>query len=130
MSACRAAVVCLVAACPAARAAGPERDHHSFATPEHVRVRHLDLDLDVRFDDRVIRGTATLAVERTWADTTRPLVLDTRGLAVESAEASADGKAFARTEFDLGKEDPILGRPLTVKLPAAVKVVRIKYATG
>jgi aminopeptidase N len=130
MSSCRTAVACLLLTCPAARAAEPERDHHSFATPEHVRVRHLDLDLDVRFDDRVIRGTAVLAVERTSADTTRPLVLDTRGLAIETVEASADGQAFAKADFDLGKEDAVLGRALTVRLPAAVKAVRVRYATG
>src|SRR5262249_43644628 len=112
MSLCRAAVACILLTCPAVRAAEPEHDHHSFPTPQHVRVRHLDLDLDVRFDDRVIRGTAVLAVERTSADTTRLLVLDTRGLAIETVEASADGEMFAKADFDLGKEDAVLGRAL------------------
>src|SRR5262249_10487210 len=88
------------------------------------------LDLDVRFDDRVIRGTAVLAVERTSADTTRPLVLDTRGLTVEAVEASADGGAVPPAGFDPGKEDPGLGRALTLKLPPAGTGVRGRYATG
>jgi aminopeptidase N len=119
-----AAVVFALAAPPGGR------DVHSAATPEHVRVRHLDLDLDVRFDTRTLAGTATLAVERTSADSARPLVLDTRGLTVDAAEASADGSAFAPAAFALGADDPVLGRPLTVQLPAAVKAVRVRYRTG
>ncbi|MBO0700223.1 MAG: M1 family metallopeptidase [Zavarzinella sp.] len=120
----------LAAALVAIPLAAAERDTHSFATPEHVRVRHIDLDLEVDFDARVIRGTATLRVERTSKDTKKPLVLDTRGLTIESVEASTDGKAFAKTAFGLGKIDPILGQPLTVQVPEAGQAVRVKYATG
>jgi aminopeptidase N len=111
-------------------APGDDRDYHSHANPEHVRVRHLDLDLDVDFDKREIRGEAVLAVERTSADRTRPLVLDTNGLRVAAVEASTDGRTFAAAAFDLGRDDPVLGAPLTVRLPEAVRAVRVRYATG
>src|SRR4051812_42414194 len=100
--------------------AAAERDVHSFATPEHVRVRHIDLDIKTDFDTRVIRGTATLAVERTSKDLKRPLVLDTRGLTIDGVEASADGATFAKAAFELGKADPILGQALTIQLPEVV----------
>ena len=35
-------------------AAKPEKDHHSLANPEHIRVRHVDLDLTD--EDRVAGG--------------------------------------------------------------------------
>src|SRR4051812_3191286 len=107
-----------------------ERDVHSFANPEHVRVRHVDLDLTTDFDTRAIRGTATLAVERTSKDLKQPLVLDTRGLKLNAVEASADGTTFAKAAFELGKADPVLGQALTIQIPETVKAVRVKYATG
>src|SRR3954468_15561658 len=83
-------------------ACAAERDVHSFANPEHVRVRHVALDLDVDFDRREIRGTALLGVERTSKDTTQPLVLDTRGLTISNVETLTDGTAFYKAKFDLG----------------------------
>ncbi len=62
--------------------AGPEsprRDNHSFANPDEVVVRHLELDWDVRFDRRVLDGTATLHIERV-AEGAGRLRLDTRDL--------------------------------------------------
>jgi leukotriene-A4 hydrolase len=64
--------------------ADAKRDFHSYANPEHVRVRHLDLNLEVLFDKQVIQGEVVLAIERTSADAKQPLVLDTRGLRIES----------------------------------------------
>ena len=100
----------LVAVLFAAPTGATERDAHSFANPEHVRVRHIDLDLDVDFDARVIRGTAMLRVERTSKDAKRPLVLDTRGLSIDAVETSSDCRAFTSAAFELGKADPMLGR--------------------
>src|SRR5262245_41603991 len=110
---------------PAARGA----DVHSYARPEHVRVRHVDLDLEVDFDRQRLRGHATLAVERTSGDRTQPLVLDSRQLRIERVETSADGKDFRAGRFEVGKEDEVLGSPVTVALPAEVKSVRVHYAT-
>jgi leukotriene-A4 hydrolase len=123
----RAVVAVTLLAFPLAAA---ERDTHSFATPEHVRVRHIDLELNVDFDSRVIRGTATLRVERTSKDTKKPLVLDTRGLTIEAVATSDDGKAFEKADFEQEQGDPILGRPLIIPVPEAVHAVRVKYATG
>jgi aminopeptidase N len=122
--------VALTASLFALPVAGAERDVHSFATPKHVRVRHIDLDLTVDFAARTLRGTAMLLVERASADTKKPLVLDTRGLAISEVEGSSDCRAFARAPFELGQADPVLGQPLTIQLPDAVQAVRVTYATG
>src|SRR6516162_4650988 len=104
-------------------------DPHSYARPEHVRVRHVDLDLEVNFDAHVLKGRATLTVERTSKDESQPLVLDSRKLKIEKVETSADGKTFEPAHFKVGKEDAILGSPVTVTLPPKVAYVRIHYAT-
>src|SRR5262245_677692 len=105
-------------------------DVHSYARPDHVRVRHVDLDLDVEFDHQKLRGRATLTVERTSKDPKQPLILDSRRLAIEKVETSSDGKAFQAARFEVGKEDEILGSPVTVTLPAKVHSVRVHYVTS
>jgi leukotriene A-4 hydrolase/aminopeptidase len=103
-------------------------DTHSYSRPDQVRVRHVDLDLTVDFDRQRLSGSATLAVERK-KDETRPLVLDSRKLHIESVETSVDGKDFQPGRFEVGKEDEILGSPVTVTLPPRAISVRVRYAT-
>src|SRR3954470_15551502 len=120
--------------CWVSLALGPQgsraADAHSYAHPEHVRVRHVDLDLEVDFDRQRLRGQAMLTVERTSSDDKQPLVLDSRKLQIATVETSADGKDFTPGRFQVGKEDEILGAAVTVTLPAKVTAVRIHYATG
>jgi leukotriene A-4 hydrolase/aminopeptidase len=103
-------------------------DTHSFSNPQAVKVAHVALDWNVLFDKKIIKGTATLTVDR--ADKTAPLILDTRDLTIEKIEASVDGKVFKKAEFSLGATDKILGAPLTVQLPAGASLVRIYYSTS
>ena len=93
-----------------------------------MRVRHVDLDLGVDFDRRVLTGTATLTVDRTGGYQ-GPLVLDTRTLDISRAECGADAGAMSACKWSLGKTDPILGTPLTIELPANARLVRIGYTT-
>src|SRR5205823_6792169 len=51
-------------------------------------------------------------------------------LRIEKAAVSLNSKEFTATTFDVGKSDPLLGAPLTVRLPEKVKYVRLDYATG
>ena len=82
-------------------------DIHSCSRPDQVRVRHLDLDLDVHFDRRILEGSATLHFDRISAD---ELILDTRELAIHSVEHAAG--------FELGAADPVLGAPLQIRAGA------------
>lgn len=98
-------------------------DHHSYAEPELVRVTHASLDLEVDHEERELRGTVVLSLDR--ADHESPLVLDTKGLVVESV-AGTDGGG---RNWSFGPEDAILGSALTVELLWADKTVRIAYRT-
>ncbi len=106
------------------------KDVHSFSNPQAVKVTHIDLDWNVLFDKKILQGTATLSIERTSADKTAPIVLDTRDLNIEKTETSADGKTFKSAAFKIGGTDKFLGAPLTIQLPAAAKFVRIYYSTS
>jgi aminopeptidase N len=99
-------------------------DVHSLSRPVETRVRHLDLDLDVRFDTKILEGSVTLHFDRTTSD---ELILDTRDLAIHSVE-NAEG-------FELGAADPVLGAPLRIRLArptgdSAPDWVRIHYSTA
>src|SRR5688572_15852500 len=104
------------------------QDVHSYAKPSAVRVKHVDLDWDVLFDQKILKGTATLTVER--SSQTEPLILDTRDLKIEKVETSAGGTTYSAGTFTVGATDKILGAPLTIPLPAGANRVRIHYSTS
>lgn len=106
------------------------RDMHSFSNPDRVQVKSLDLDLDVLFDRKTLRGAVVLQIERTAKNNQSPLVLDTRDLKVSKVETSSDGTNYKPTEFTLGAADKILGAPLTIQLPAEATRVRVAYETS
>jgi leukotriene A-4 hydrolase/aminopeptidase len=106
-------------------------DRHSFANPEQIRVTRVELDLTADFDKKQLRGTATLTVQRQpGCPADAPLILDTRGLTIESVRATARPDEWKRAPFEHGQTDPILGTPLKVTLPAEATQVRIAYATA
>ncbi len=100
-------------------------DIHSYGNPDQVRVTHVGLLLDVSFESRAIGGMAFLTVERApGAPPDAPLVLDTRGLKISGVFVGND-KAL----FELGKEDPIKGSSLNIKLPPGTTSVSVAYTT-
>ncbi len=98
-------------------------DVHSFARPDQVRVRHLDLDLTLDFDRHVAKGSVTLRVER--LDAAAPLILDSDGLSIERIDIGG-----TPAPFELGAEDPNLGRALSIHLPTGCDELTIHYATA
>ena len=101
-------------------------DRHSYAEPELVRTTHLDLDLHLDFDQRVLSGTATHVLDWTGADR---LVLDTRALSVTGVHGQT-GDTWAPLEFELGATEDELGAPLTIRAPARPERIRVTYATS
>ena len=114
---------------PAAAPSHATRDEHSYGNPEEVRVTHADLDWDVDFDRRILRGTATLSLKRPPGGRATRLVLDTRALDVAKVEASRDGSSWVNAPFSLAAADKILGSALAVTIPEDATRVRISYAT-
>src|SRR6478672_9180312 len=104
------------------------QDYHSYSNPAAVRVRHVDLDWQVLFEQKTLKGSATLTVERISQN--EPLILDTRDLKIDKVETSADGLRYEVGTFKLGDSDKFLGAPLTIPLPAKATRVRIHYSTS
>lgn len=102
-----------------------ERDEHSYARPAEARATHVDLDLQVDFEARQLRGACTLDLAGEGTE----LTLDTRDLAIESVEAADEEGTFHPAPFELGPADPVLGAPLRIERGSAERV-RVHYATG
>ncbi len=94
-------------------------DVHSYSRPTQVKVRHLDLDLAVDFDRKILEGSAAIHFDTLTAGN---LLLDTRGLTIRSVE-HADS-------FELGPADPVLGAALRIVPAADASWVRVHYATS
>ena len=108
--------------------ASPGDDYHSFANTQDYRTRHIDLDLSVDFNRKVIVGTARLWLER-LSESNPVLVLDTRDLTVNSARAGGDGD-WHEVRYSFGKPSELLGTPLNIELPEHATSVEIRYETA
>lgn len=102
----------------------PQSLPHSFARPDEAAIKHLDLDLTVDFEAKILSGQATLTLDRKPA--AKAVVLDTRGLKIGKV-SSADGQ---KLEWKLGEDKGAMGQSLTIELPAGVNKVAIEYATS
>lgn len=96
-------------------------DTHSYAKPNEAVAKHLQLDIDVNFDQKNISGTATYTIEN-YAGT--EIVFDAKNLTIE--KTSVDGKEVS---FSLGANDAVLGQSLAIPIKENSKEVSITYKT-
>lgn len=109
------------------------QDPHSLANLDQVRVRHLDLSLDVDFDRNRLSGTVDLRLER-LDPAAAQLVLDSRDLVVRQVWRLQAGQPAGELPFDIGPAVGALGAPLRIELPTGVRgevfSIRIAYQTS
>jgi len=98
-------------------------DAHSFARPEIARVTHVALDLDADFEAHRMAGTATLDIQA--ARGAGEIVLDSAGLDIE---AVTDARRRP-LRWTMGQGDAVHGRPLSVAIGAARRIV-IRYRSA
>ena len=98
------------------------KDPHSFARPDEAVVKHLDLNLTVDFDKKILSGTATCDIE--VKDNVNQIILDTNGLNIKNV--TIDGKP---AQFKVGEEVKFIGRPLTINCKSGNSKLSIEYST-
>ena len=101
-------------------------DNHSYANIREVRTKHLDLELDVNFQNQTIYGVARHTLENIGADTA---IFDIKNLEIQKVTI---GKGQEKeTNFLIGEwdKDSLLGQPLLVKIDPTTKYVNIYYET-
>src|SRR5215831_11851195 len=108
---------------------GQSKDVHSYAEWDKFRVRHVDLNLEILFGRREMRGIVTLSVDR-LDKTADSLVLDTRDLTIYAVEGSEDGRSFSALIYQVGPKDSLLGSPLIIRVAAKDRFVRVTYSTS
>lgn len=94
---------------------------HSYAKPNASVITHLDLDINVDFDTKIIEGSATYSIDNNNAS---EIILDSKYLVIKAVEA--DGKT---TDFKLGDFDEQLGQSLTIAITENTKEITVHYKT-
>ncbi len=100
-------------------------DPHSYFDDAQPRTESWHLRLRVDFQRRVLEGEATLVFPGKGVEGL--LDLDTKGLSVHRAYVTATAVVIP---FELGEEDPILGRRLRVQLPPGTMGITLAYETS
>ena len=98
-------------------------DHHSFSRPESAVVQHLNLNLQVDFRNKTLRGTATYNLIKQPEAT--QIILDTRDLVIESVLL----EEAAPTTFYLTDPEPFLGQALHIDIKPDTKSITVHYQT-
>lgn len=98
-------------------------DVHTFARPYEARVTHLNLDIEVDFNQKVISGISTYNFEH--KEGVDSIIFDVDGLNILNVK-SEEGKVL---KHKLGPHKEWLGQPLTIHFPEGTKKVSIQFAT-
>jgi len=104
-------------------------DKFTYANYDAVQVTHLDLDLDVKFDAKVLDGMATLSFKRLDPAATT-LVLDTKDLLIKAVATATSDEDWTPADYTLADADKMMGSKLTVNIGEKDKHVRISYRTS
>ena len=102
-------------------------DHHSYANFKAIKTVHLELELDVNFENKTIYGVARHEMVNNNASVA---IFDTRNLLIQKVTT---GQKFHEKEVDfvIGQmdKDSILGQPLAVTVDPKTTQVNIYYQT-
>ena len=100
-------------------------DAHSYSNVSKINTVHLSLELDVNFKNKSIYGVARHQMRNSGIDTA---IFDIKGLDIQKVTLGKKGFEI-NTDFIIGKEDSILGAPLSVKIQDTTKLINIYYKT-
>ncbi|KAA3656522.1 MAG: M1 family peptidase [Calditrichaeota bacterium] len=100
------------------------KDSHSWSNPQKVKVQHLDLELDVNFETKILNGCARLELNNKAGTDT--LILDTSLLHIERVTL---GKNEQETTWRLGDEHEHKGAPLYIAIKKFTRQVNVYYKT-
>jgi len=99
-----------------------QRDPHSCWDTNNAKIKHIDFDLQVDFQQKALKGTAEYKFDRPLDAT---VSLDSRDLQIERIRA-LDGREL---KWSLG-ESNFLGQVLTIHDTRGLNGLRIHYATS
>ena len=103
-------------------------DDHSYSNLKEIHTTHLDLELDVSFQNKTIYGVARHTMINNGTDTA---IFDIKGLSIQKITLGAKDHE-RETDFVIGNMDidSILGQPLLVSVDKKTTKVNIYYQTS
>ncbi len=100
------------------------KDIHSFANTDKIQMYHLELDLKVDFERKILLGSALIHFENPRK--VQELILDTDQLNIKRVRLDNGEDA----SFKIGKTVKYLGEPLIIQIQPDTKAVAIEYETS
>jgi leukotriene-A4 hydrolase len=99
-------------------------DPHSFSNPDEAVTRHLELDLDVNFENQIISGVASYHISKKPG--AKKIVFDIDEITIEKITLNSE-ESGANYQLDKGND---FGQKLTVELYDNTRLVNIHYKTS
>ena len=102
-------------------------DDHSYSNLREIYTTHLDLELEVNFENKTIYGIARHTMKNNNADTA---IFDINGLLIQKVTTGTQSNE-KETDFVIGNmdKDSILGQPLLVRTDSSTEQINIYYQT-
>jgi leukotriene-A4 hydrolase len=97
-------------------------DPHSYYDTTQPKTRHLELNWFINFSEHRIEGSAKLILEN---PSSGHMDLDTKGIELHAVYSGGQP-----VPYQLGDEEPILGRRLRLELPEGTESFQIDYYTS
>ena len=101
------------------------KDHHSYAKPNEARIKHLRLDMEVSFDEKILKSTATYQIEK--SPSAKEIIFDTKDLEIKAVYVN---DSIEIKSYSLKGKDKILGQALHIPLDTTTKTIKIEYETS
>ncbi|MBK7340468.1 MAG: M1 family metallopeptidase [Saprospiraceae bacterium] len=108
------------------QALGQRPDPHSFSRPDITAAKHLNLNLKLNFEKKIIEGRVDFTLSLPHGN---EFILDNLGLQIDSVFVSAGGQKNT-AKFANGITDSILGQPMIIPVDKQTDLVTVYYKTS
>jgi len=102
-------------------------DEHTYSNIDEIRTTHIDLELDVNFENKRIYGVARHEMQR--LKDTDTAIFDINGPKIQKITIGSKKGEEIETDFITGKMKEYIGQPLSVKIEKDTRFINIYYET-
>jgi len=113
---------------PTVQSLAQQSDPFSFSNHKQVKVTHLELDLKVKFKQKILEGFAIISFEKIDKDANQ-LILDSRDLKIKRIETAHTAKE-KKLIWRYGQTIDGLGTAIIIDLPKEITAVKVTYETA
>lgn len=104
------------------------KDPHSYSEPNEARAVHLNWEVNLDFEKKIISGKASYLIET--REDAEKIIFDINNLNIERVGLHRDPLQETPAEFTIGENNEYLGAALKIKIDKEVSKVTIYYSTN